>query len=65
MDDIPKRMSMATISIQIESKPVQILSTPINERYQKYCESPMYRNLVEYLRYGPPALEGMNRNQRR
>ena len=65
MDDIPERMSMANIPIQIESKPVQIWSTPIDERYQKYCESPMYRNLVEYLRWGPPALEGMNPNQRR
>lgn len=38
-------------------KPVQILSFPVDERHQKYRESPMYQHLVEYLRYELPALE--------
>lgn len=48
-----------------QSKPVQILSYPIDERYQKYRESPMYKHLVEYLSYGLPAFEEMSRSQRR
>lgn len=41
-NDIPERISMATILIHIESRPTPILSIPIDKKYRKYCESPIY-----------------------
>lgn len=66
IEEIPERAPVRTkIPIEVESKPLCILDTRIDERYKKYQDSPMYPGLIEYLQNGISALEGMNRNQRR
>lgn len=65
-DEILERMLIrATLPIEVESKPLSILDTLTDERYKKSQDSPMYCGMIEYLQNGIPALEGLNRNQRR
>lgn len=63
---LPERMPIrATIPVEVQSKPVSILDSRIDERYKKYQDSSMYSGLVEYLQKRLPALERLNRNQKR
>lgn len=65
-EEIPERMPVrVTTLIEVESKPLSILDTRIDERYKKYQDSPRYTGLIEYLQNGMSALEELNRNQRR
>ena len=65
-EELPERMPIrATIPVEVQSKPVSILDSRIDERYKKYQDLSMDSGLVEYLQKGLPALEGLNRNQKR
>ncbi len=65
-EELPERMPIrVTIPVKVQSKPVSILDSRIDERYMKYQDSPIYSVLVEYLQKRLPALEGLNCNQKR
>lgn len=50
--------------VEVQSKPVSISNSCMDERYKKYQDLPMYVRLVEYLQKGLLALEGINCNQK-
>ncbi len=65
-EELPERMPIrVTILVEVQSKPVSILDSRIDERYKKYQDSPMYLGLVKHLQKRLSALEGLNRNQKR
>lgn len=64
-EDLPEHMPIrTTIPIQIQSKPVSILDSRIDKRYQKYQDLLMFLVLVKYFQKGLPALQELNYNQK-
>lgn len=63
-DRLGERMSMALR--KVESRPVKILEDEdFVSRHQKYKESALYTDVVDYLEKGPLSLEGIPRNRQR
>lgn len=63
-DRLGERLSM--VILQAQSRPLQIVKDiSKSSRHQKYRESPLYADVVNYLKGGVPNLEGLDRNQRR
>ena len=60
------RMAMAAVNIEQQTWPLRI-AEQAEDRMLKYLESPMYNEVVEYLRGGEEALEKLQlpRNRRR
>lgn len=63
-DRLGERMSIALM--KVESQPVEILeNTEFVSRHQKYKESVLYVDIMDYLKIGSLSLEGLPRNRQR